>query len=119
MSTLVKENTFHSEVGILKEESYILEKVEHQCAENFIYHVPASAHPILVYLFIKKILEFSFSWGDEDFPMDVHTVIMKNDFIESLQVLQSAGETSLMPVFLKHGNVPLYLPTEQYLFLYI
>lgn len=58
-------------------------------------------------------MEISLNWGYEAFLLDLHTVIMKQGFTESLQVLQSARENILMPVFLKHGHEPLNLHTQQ------
>lgn len=112
LNMLLKENTFDSEIRIVKKESFILQKVGHPCTENFIYHIPATIYPIWVNFFFKQTLEIGLSWGPEDFTLDSHAILMKKDFQESLHVLQGAKENILMPVFLKLGNTP-YIPPRQ------
>lgn len=48
LKILFKEYTFDSEVGVLRKESYVLEKAGHSCTEPLVYNVPASQYPILV-----------------------------------------------------------------------
>lgn len=110
LTASLKEITFHPEIRILKGESYILQKVDHQCVENFVYHVPATRYPIWVNICFKKTIKFEFNWGPENYILDNHHVIMKKDFHNSLQVLVGSQRNILMPVFLKRMHTPYLLP---------
>lgn len=47
-TAILKENTYDSEIGVLRTVSYTLWKTINRCQEDFAYDVPYSSHPIMV-----------------------------------------------------------------------
>lgn len=94
-----------SETISLSDQFYILERVDHLCAEDFVYEVSAFTHSFLVRVILLKELILTFKWNEK--ILDFHGVFIKPDFTNSRHFLTGAYENIYMRIVLKHELLPI------------